>query len=248
MADKVIVSKLKLQTLGDAIRSKTGTTASLTLDAMANEISNIETGTSSVNVIKTLLDGRKKANSLFQSYTGTSVDNIISYSDTENVTEMSNMFQQCSNLQTIPELNTSKVTDMAYMFFQCFNLQTIPELDTSEVTRMGSMFKECSSLQTIDITSMDKITSISYSNGMCYSCYRLTKFIIRTMTIVSSLNSNTFKNCYHFDGTVDPTYNPDGLKDGRIYVPDDKVEELKQATNWSAYADIIVPLSTLQEE
>ena len=224
MADKVIVSKLKLQTLGDAIRSKTGTTASLTLDAMANEINSIETGTSSVNVIKTLLDGRKKANYLFQSYTGTSVDNIISYSDTENVTEMSNMF------------------------YQCTNLQTIPQLDTSKVTIMGSMFKECSSLQTIDITSMDKITSTSYSNSMCYSCYRLTKLIIRTMTRVSSLNSNTFKNCYHFDGTVDATYNPDGLKDGRIYVPDNMVDSLKSATNWSAYADIIVPLSTLQEE
>ena len=44
------------------------------------------------------------------------------------------------------------------------------------------------------------------------------------------------------------TYNPDGLKDGRIYVPDNKVEELKTATNWSVFADIIVPLSTLVEE
>ena len=62
-----------------------------------------------------------------------------------------------------------------------------------------------------------------------------------------ALSSDAFTNCYHFTGTVNATYNPDGLKDGRIYVPDDKVEALKSATNWSVYADIIVPLSTLVE-
>ena len=67
------------------------------------------------------------------------------------------------------------------------------------------------------------------------------------METIPALNSNAFYNCYHFNGTTNSTYNPQGLKDGRIYVPDDKVDELKQATNWSVYADIIVPLSTLVE-
>ena len=67
------------------------------------------------------------------------------------------------------------------------------------------------------------------------------------MTVIPTLSSNSFSNCYHFLGTVNTTYNPDGLKDGRIYVPDNMVESLKSATNWSAYADIIVPLSTLAE-
>lgn len=67
------------------------------------------------------------------------------------------------------------------------------------------------------------------------------------MTRIPILNSNAFVNCYHFTGTTNATYNPQGLKDGRIYVPDDKVDALKTATNWSRYADIIVPLSTLVE-
>ena len=67
------------------------------------------------------------------------------------------------------------------------------------------------------------------------------------MDTIPVLNSNAFQYCYHFLGTVDATYNPQGLKDGRIYVPDAKVNELKQAANWSVYADIIVPLSTLVE-
>ena len=67
------------------------------------------------------------------------------------------------------------------------------------------------------------------------------------MNTIPILASDSFTNCYHFTGTTDATYNPQGLKDGRIYVPDDKVDALKTATNWSTYADIIVPLSTLQE-
>ena len=67
------------------------------------------------------------------------------------------------------------------------------------------------------------------------------------MPTIPVLSSSAFNNCYHFTGTTDADYNPQGLKDGRIYVPDDKVEELKVATNWSVYADIIVPLSTLVE-
>lgn len=67
------------------------------------------------------------------------------------------------------------------------------------------------------------------------------------MDTIPSLNSKAFTDCYHFYGRTNATYNPEGLKDGRIYVPDDKVEELKTATNWSVFADIIVPLSTLVE-
>lgn len=176
------------------------------------------------STLKKLLDATKSCVCLFSRYTGTSVDNLISYDDTENVKTMKYMFEYNSKLVSIPLLNTSNVIDMV------------------------NMFSDCTKLQTIELTSMDKITSTGYSSSMCRNCHSLTKFIIRTMTKVPSLNTNSFTSCYHFLGTVNSTYNPDGLKDGRIYVPDDKVEELKAATNWSAYADLIVPLSTLQEE
>jgi surface protein len=205
-------------------------------------------GGSGINGIKTLLDRRKSAYYLFYNYSGISVDDLISYSDTENVTVMDYMFYNCTNLQTIPQLDTNNVTNMGYMFYRCLNLQTIPQLNTGKVTNMYYMFQYCNKLQTIDITSMDKLSSTFNSNNMCEYCYSLTKFIIRTMTKIPPLNNNSFTNCYHFTGTVNSTYNPEGLKDGRIYIPDDYVDQLKQATNWSTYADIIVPLSTLQEE
>ena len=166
--------------------------------------------------------------------------------NTSLVTDMSYMFYDCPQLKTIPQFDTSNVTNMSYMFDNCVNLTTIPQLDTRSVTAMAHMFEECRHLATIDITHMN-ITSAFDTYNFAYDCCSLTKLIIRNMTKIPALYSNSFTNCYHFTGTTNSTYNPQGLKDGRIYVPDDKVEALKTATNWSVYADIIVPLSTLVE-
>lgn len=190
--------------------------------------------------------------------------------NTSNVTGMQNMFWNCINLTTIPQLDTSKVKEMFQMFYSCINLTTIPQLDTSsatstegmfsrcsnltttpqlntsKVTKMNSMFSNCPKLTTIDITHMN-FTSTSSTAYFAAYCYSLTKVIIRNMPTIPVLHSDAFNSCYHFNGTVNATYNPQGLKDGRIYVPDDKVDALKTATNWSVYADIIVPLSTLVE-
>ena len=166
--------------------------------------------------------------------------------DTSNVTNMSYMFYQCSSLTTVSQLDTSSVTNMNHMFYSCFNLTTIPQLNTSNVRDFSAMFQDCRELTTIDISHMN-ITSSSYSLSFAYNCFSLTKLIIRNMNTIPVLYSDAFGNCYHFTGTTDREYNPQGLKDGRIYVPDDKVDALKTATNWSRYADIIVPLSTLVE-
>lgn len=163
--------------------------------------------------------------------------------NTSNVINMNYMFSYCNNLTTIPLLNTSKVTDMHDIFSYCNSLTAILLLDTSKVTSMNSMFLRCYKLTKIDINKI-----VDSNNGFAYNCYSLKTLIIRNMDTIPPLQSNSFNDCYHFYGTVNVTYNPDGLKDGRIYVPDDKVESLKTATNWSVFADIIVPLSTYVEE
>ena len=228
--------------------------------------------------LKEYLDETKNAIGLFSGYvdgvqatwgnnlTYERLQNILSYSTTSNVTNMSYMFFNCLKLSTIPSINTSLVTNMSYMFYYCSKLITIPQLDTSSVTTMKQMFGNCEKLITIPQLDTSKVTDMSYMFYFCNKltaidithmtnnnssfagyCYSLTKLIIRNMPSIPALNSNAFTNCYHFTGTTNATYNPQGLKDGRIYVPDDKVEELKVATNWSVYADIIVPLSTLVE-
>ena len=160
--------------------------------------------------------------------------------NTSNVTGMNDMFYYCSNLTTIPQLNTSKVTSMAYTFYSCSNLTTIPQLDTSKVTNMECMIGYCTKLEKIDLTKMS-----DSNDHFAYRCYSLKTLIIRTMPSIPSLNSTAFKECAHFEGNIDSKYNPEGLKDGLIYVPDDKVESVKTATNWSVFADLIMPLSSV---
>lgn len=200
--------------------------------------------------------------------TNDQLNSIIKFDDTENVTNVYNMFHNCTSLTTIPLLDTSNVTSMSFMFSGCSALTTIPLLDTSKVTKMSGMFDGCTNLTTIPLLNTSNVTNMSFMFSACgkltkidiskladsnndrfaYNCYSLKTLIIRTMNTIPSLYSDVFTNCYHFYGTVNATYNPDGLKDGRIYVPDDKVESLKAATNWSVFADIIVPLSTYVEE
>ena len=69
--------------------------------------------------------------------------------DTSNVTDMLNIFGDCPNLQTIPMIDTSNVINMSFMFFSCTNLQTIPQIDTSKVTNARDMFHYCNNLKTL---------------------------------------------------------------------------------------------------
>jgi surface protein len=158
--------------------------------------------------------------------------------DTSNVTNMQNMFYYCEKLTTIPQLYTSKVTKTINMFAYCKALTTIPQLDTSRVTSMNYMFQDCYKLEKVDI-SYYKISSTSSSSDIFTNCYVLKAVIIRGFGTSYTLKSNAFSNCYHLTGTVNETYNPNGDKDCYIYVPSTMVDTLKSATNWSAYADQI---------
>ena len=180
-------------------------------------------------------------------YTFYSCENLINFPqlDTSKVTGMLYMFYGCKKLTTISQLDTSNARSLSNTFAGCSSLETISQLNTSKVSNMYNTFQSCYKLRKIDITHMNK--SIGDTWGLANNCYSLTKFIIRNMNSIPQINKNAFNGCYHFTGTTDATYNPQGLKDGRIYVPDDKVDALKTATNWSTYADIIVPLSTLVE-
>ena len=216
--NKILETKEAIRT---AINNKGGTlTTTDTFASYPSAIDSLPSGGG--NTLKTLLDATKSTYNLFYQYRGISVNDLISYNDTENVTNMSSMFMSCLYLIKTPQINTISAKSMSQMFMSC------------------------SRLKTIDISHMN-ITSTSNSSSFAAYCYSLTKLIIRNMPTIPTLSSSAFNMCLHFTGTTDPTYNPQGLKDGRIYVPDDKVDALKTASGWSTYADIIVPLSTLVE-
>ena len=144
--------------------------------------------TAESGTVKALLDATKTGYFLFYNYTGTSVDGIISYNDTSNVTTMQAMFMGCRNLKTIPALDTSKVTTMNEMFNGCENLTSIPELNTSKVNMMYRMFNECSKLTTIP-----RLDASSVSN---------TGDIFRLCTSLASIGMHGFTRSINISSTA----------------------------------------------
>ena len=120
-------------------------------------------------LLKNFIDARGTADYLFYKYGGTSVDELISYTYTSNVTSMDSTFSSCFNLTTIPLLDTSNVTNMHSMFETCTNLTTIPLLDTSNVTNMRSMFASCAKLVTVPAFNASKVESLEYMFSGCTS-------------------------------------------------------------------------------
>ena len=77
------------------------------------------------------------------------------------------MFQGCSNLESIKALDTSEVTNMESMFSFCLKLVDVPQLDTSKVTTMRMMFRDCQSLVNIPQLDTSKVTNMSYIFQNC---------------------------------------------------------------------------------
>ena len=83
---------------------------------------------------------------------------------------MKSMFETCSTLKSIPQLNTSKVTDMSSMFKNCYELTSVPQLDYSSVTNMSNGFNYCRTLTTapdLNFASATNLTGLfSYSSEL----------------------------------------------------------------------------------
>ena len=141
--------------------------------------------------VKKLLDARKSAASLFANYEGTSVDDFIKYNDTSNVINMNQMFSNCRNLTTIPQLDTNNVTNMNGMFRSCNNLTTIPSLNTSNVTNMGNMFNDCSKLTTIPELDTSKVTDMGLMFNGCSNLITIPLLDTGNVTDMYSM----FENC-----------------------------------------------------
>ena len=96
--------------------------------------------------------------------------------DPSNVTNMEDMFQECSNLTNIvfgDNFDTSNVTNMHNMFTGCYALQSVDfsKLDTSNVTDMSYMFYNCDSLTTFNFDDLDtsSVTDMSYMFAYDYA-------------------------------------------------------------------------------
>ena len=137
--------------------------------------------------------------------------------------------EECEKLSNIicgREVSDSKyILNIARYKFCGSGLTTI---DLLECTSIGDYaFSSCTSLITVNLP---KCTSIG--NDAFRGCTSLTTIIFGADQVVH-IGNNIFGNTPIKNGT------------GYIYVPDNLVDSYKTATNWSAYANQIKPLSEL---
>lgn len=112
-----------------------------------------------------------------------------------------NMFYGCSNLTSLPQLDTSKVADFSRLFYQCSSLTSIPQLDTSNATSTKDMFAACTKLTSIPQLNTSNVTDTS---GMFNSCAKLISIPQLDTSNVktfggASLSYGMFVNCYNLE-------------------------------------------------
>lgn len=151
------------------------------------------------------------------------------------------------NCSSISLPNVLHINPSAIMY--CYDLKSV-KLDNAKFIDVESI-SHCQSLESIYFGNIEEINSNFASN------HSLKAVIINQNNFVCDLSKGSFtgvdyytffKSCYRILGKQDETFNPNGLKDGYIYVPDSLVEQYKVAENWCDFASQIKPLSELPQE
>ena len=111
--------------------------------------------------------------------------------NTTGITNMSDMFYNCTSLTTVHLFNTSSVTNMGGMFYWCTSLTSVALFDTSSVTNMNSMFQNCTSLTSVPLFNT---SSVTYMGSMFHDCSSLTSVPLFNTSNVTDMGT-MFINC-----------------------------------------------------
>lgn len=159
--------------------------------------------------------------------------------DTSNITRMVNMFAEIllsdsldKNLD-LSSFNTSNVNNMQAMFKNSnFTQINLSSFNTSNVINMSEMFYGCRYIPLLDISNFDT-SKVTNTVRIFSYCIQLTTIIINNTKVFPATSTATFDNSPIKNGTC------------YVYVPDNLVNNYKNATNWSVYAVQIKPISEL---
>ena len=120
----------------------------------------------------------------------------LKYLNTEQVTNMSYMFSDCSALTSLDlsNFNTAKVRDMSYMFYRCSALSSLDlsNFYTKEVRDMSYMFSRCSALTTIYASDKFVTSKVQSGISMFSACKNLKGTILNYK---DSKTDHTYANC-----------------------------------------------------
>ena len=153
---------------------------------------------------------------LFSALTGvtsiTGFDNV----DTSKVTDMTFMFNQCSNLTSLDlsSFNTTNVDSFTGMFLYCKSLVSLnlSNFDTSNATKMSRMFSHCSSLTSLDLSSFNT-SNVKSMSIMFSGCSSLTNLDLSNFdTSKATSMSYMFDDCSNLTSLDLSSFNTSNVK------------------------------------
>ncbi len=150
-------------------------------------------------------------------YSMTNTSNI-SYWNTENVTNIDQMFLFCNHISTINDLNFPKVTNLRTFcggchslvslnncnfsnaqnlwqsFSQCWNLQAIPEIHSDNIINMCEAFVSCSNLTEVIQYNTLKVKDMCRTFQFCNNLSNASIQNIINMCLNSNITTASYKN------------------------------------------------------
>lgn len=241
------IDDIYLSNISDAIRAKKGTTETYKPSEMAPAIRSIV----GISKLPQMIDGTLTE---------------ITAEDLGGITKIKSYAFYESNVEIIELPNSLKKID-SYAFYTAKNLKSIKIPNTVTIID-GSSIRSCSALESIAIPysvqelksscfgSCSKLTKVEFEGDsnlqkigdmVFYQCVKLESITIPRL--VAEIKANAFSKCTALvtvtvKATIPPTLTGDIFPNctalEQIIVPIGCGDAYKGATNWSAYADIIV--------
>ena len=135
----------------------------------------------------------------FKDFTNLTTIEGFEYLNTENVTNMTGVFNGCSALTSLDltNFNTAKVTDMKLLFANCSALESLDlsMFNTENVTSMPSMFNGATNLKTLNVSNFntEKVNNMGHMFAYCPNLTSLDLSCFNTKGV--EYVDNIFKNC-----------------------------------------------------
>ena len=144
-------------------------------------------------------------------------------------------FYKCSKLIYFGNVfkNDKKRTKVSELLYGCTNITSVdltPLAGLVNVTNASRLLSGCTNITSVDLTPLASWAKVIYNSSLIVGCSKLI-FISVLSTTLFTLSYGALTN-----GNSCP-----------IYVPDEAVDTYKMATNWSAYASRIKPISEKTE-
>ncbi len=167
---KVLVTESYLTDIGNAIRSKNGSTSQYKPSEMADAINDITTQDNTV--LNSILD-----RSISGDYVNDDLTEVGGYA-----------FANCNNLTTATFTKVTKIVKNAFSY--CRSLESISLPVVKEIE--ASSFNYCSSLESISMPKIEVLGSDKELYGIFNSSYKMTT--INIPSTIQSIGKNAFKN------------------------------------------------------